>query len=51
MKNAVMHFITANQISLETRQKYENVFLEMDVDKDGSLSIDEISKGLKKMME
>lgn len=32
MKNAVMHYITANQISLETRQKYESVFLDMDVD-------------------
>lgn len=51
MKNAVLHFITANQISLETRQKYEQVFLDMDIDKDGSLSRDEISKGLKRMME
>lgn len=51
MKNAVMHFITANQISMETREKYEKVFLEMDVDKDGQLSREEISIGLQKMME
>lgn len=51
MRHAILHFIIANQVSLETRQKYEEVFLSMDVNKDGSLSKEEISKGLKKMRE
>ena len=51
MKTAVLNFITTNQISLEIRHKYENIFLEMDVDKDGSLSADEIKTGLAAMVE
>jgi calcium-dependent protein kinase len=46
MKNAVLHYISANQISLETRQKYENIFLEMDEDNDGTLTRQEIKNGL-----
>lgn len=32
MKTAVLNFISVNQISMETREKYEHVFLEMDID-------------------
>lgn len=51
MKNAVLNFIAANQVSLETRQKYEEVFLSMDADRDGALSREEISRGLRRMKE
>lgn len=50
MKKAVMHFITANQVSLETRQRYGELFISMDVNGDGKLSREEVTNGFKKLM-
>lgn len=49
MKHAVLNYIVANQVTLEMRQKYEQIFLSMDDDGNGILSREEIAAGLARM--